>query len=233
MRTWERLRKVKAFFEAELCAGREFKIPAPATGQNARYGPSITDFTMGEPKVFLAWQPARPEEPGKVEPSDPISVAPSITVMPTAAYVRYVQEHRLDRYQKVHRTQDMGQSLALQILFTIYDPGVRLPGFADSMDAGTPDMSLLLDGTEPGLETLVNWMDDAMELLLRERTVPGTDLTLEDDNFMYSLYTDQSYIVDRRPLYQGFLNVEFKCYANIGNDKGRPSRAARLLDGME
>lgn len=231
MRTWERLRKTKAFFERELCAGREFKAPVPATGQNAMYGPSVTDFTTAEPRVFLAWQPARPNEPGQLDAHDPISIAPSITIMPCAAYARYVQEHRFDRYQKISRPQDMGQSLALQILFTIYEPGVRLPGFADSMDAGRADMSLFKDGTEPGLETLVNWMDDAMELILREKTVPGTDLILEDDNFMYSLYTDQTYIQDRRPLYQGFLNVEFKCYANTGNDNGRPSRATRLLDG--
>lgn len=233
MRTWERLRKTKAFFEKELCQGREFKCPKPSTGQNAIYGPNITDFTMAEPRAFLAWQPARPSEAGKVDSRDPISIAPSITIMPNAAYVRYTQEHRFDRYQKISRTQDMGQSLTLQILFSIYEPGVRYPGFADGMDAGHPDMSLLKDGTEPGLQTLVEWMDDAMELILRERTVPGTDLVLEDDNFMYSLYSDQAYIQDRRPLYQGFLNVEFKCYANQGNDNGKPTRAARLLDGLD
>ena len=233
MRTWERLRKTKDFFTEELCKGREFKAPVPATGRNAQYGPSVTDFTMAEPRVFLAWQPARPDEPGKLDARDPISIAPSITIMPTAAYVRYTMEHRFDRYNKIHRPQDMGQSLALQILFTIYEPGIRLPGFAESMEAGYADMSLFQDGTEPGLQTLVEWMDDAMELILRERTVPGTDLVLEDDNFMYSLYTDQAYIQDRRPLYQGFLNVEFKCYADIGNDKGKPSRAARLLDGLD
>lgn len=233
MRTWERLRKTKAFFERELCQGREFKCPKPATGQNALYGPDITDFTMAEPRVFLAWQPARPSESGLMDAKDPLSVAPSITIMPAAAYVRYTQEHRFDRYQNIHRSQDMGQSLVMQILFTIYEPGVRYPGFADGMDAGRPDMSLFKDGTEAGVETLVNWMDDAMELILRERTVPGTDLTLEDDNFMYSLYSDQTYIQDRRPLYQGFLNVEFKCYASPGNEHGKPTRADRLLDGVD
>ncbi|MBQ8088465.1 MAG: hypothetical protein IJ234_08605 [Clostridia bacterium] len=151
--------------------------------------------------------------------------------MPTTAYVRYTQEHRFDRYNKILRSQDMGQSLAMQILFTIYEPGIRLPGFAESIESGAPDMSLFKDGTEPGVQTLVEWMDDAMELILRERTVPGTDLILEDDNFLYSLYSDQQYIQDRRPLYQGFLNVEFKCYANYGSDKGRASRSDRLLDG--
>lgn len=233
MRTWERLWKTKRFFEEELCKGREFKAPVPATGANAQYGPHITDFTMAEPRVFLAWQPARPNEPGKVDPKDPISVAPSITIMPNAAVARYAPEHRFDRYQNVHRPQDLGQSLSLQILFTIYEPGVRLPGFADGFDAGQPDMSLLKDGTEPGLQTLVNWMDDGMELLLREKTVPHTDLILEDDNFLYSLYTDQTFIQDRRPLYQGFLFVEFKCHADTGSDHGKRSRIDRLLDEGE
>lgn len=233
MRTWERLRKTKAFFEEELCKGRLLKCPRPYMGQNAMYGPDICDFTEAEPRVFLAWQPARPNEPGKADSQDPISVAPSITIMPTASYVRYTMEKRFDRYKNISRSQDMGQSLSLQILFTVYEPGNRMPGFAESMESGKADMSLLQEGTEPGLQTLVEWMDDGMELLLREKTVPGTDLVLEDDNFMYSLYSDQMYIQDRRPLYQGFLNVEFKCYANTGSDHGRPSRAARLLDGLD
>jgi hypothetical protein len=119
----------------------------------------------------------------------------------------------------------------VQILFSVYEPGVRMPGFVDGLEQGKPDMSLLKDGTEPGLQTLVEWMDDAIELILRERTVPETDLTLEDDNFVYALYTDQAYITDRRPLYYGFLNVEFKGYANYGSDKGKKSRIDKLLDG--
>ena len=233
MRTWERLRKTKKFFHDELCVGRQMKCPVPATGQNGKYGPDIKNFTMAEPRVFLAWQPLKPNEPGKADPSDPFSVCPAITIMPAPSYARYVQEHRFDRYQNIHRSQEMGQSLTMQILFSVYEPGVRLPGFADGLENGHPDMSLMLDGTEAGLETLVNWMDDAIELLLRERTIPGTDLILEDDNMMYSLFTDQAYIVDRRPIYYGFLNVELKGYANKGSDHGKPTRADRLLDGID
>ena len=228
MRTFERLRKMKAWFEKELCEGRELKAPVPTQGNT--YAPSITDFTRTEPRVFLAWQPMRPNEPGKADASDPYSVCPAITIMPVSGYVRYVQEKRFDRYQKVHRPQEMGQSLTVQILFSVYEPGVRMPGFADGYDAKNPDMSLLKDGTEPGLMTLVNWMDDCMELLLRERTVPGTDLVLEDDTMTYSLYSDQAYVVDRRPLYYGFVNAEFKGYADAGSDHGRASRVARLLE---
>lgn len=233
MRTWERLRKMQQWLHDELCTGREYKCPTPQTGQNGNYGPDITDMRMAEPRVFLAWQPARSDEPGKADASSLYSICPSITIMPCASSVRYTPEHRFDRYNKVSRSQDMGQSLVVQLLFSIYEPGVRMPGFVDSLRGSSPDMSLFRDGTEPGLETLVNWMDDAMELILRERTVPGTDLMLEDDNFMYSLFSDQSYIVDRRPIYYGFLNVEFKGYASTGNDKGKSTRAARLLDGID
>ena len=229
MRTNERLRKMKAWFEKELCEGRELKAPVPSKGTT--YAPRITDFTRTEPRVFIGYQPMKPDEPGRADRADPYSVCPAITIMPISSYGRYVQEKRFDRYQKVHRPQEMGQSLMVQILFSVYEPGVRMPGFAESMDAGQGDMSLLKDGTESGLQTLFDWMDDCMELLLRERTVPGTDLVLEDDSLTYSLYTDQAYVVDRRPLYYGFVNAEFKCYADTGNDHGRPSRAARLLDG--
>lgn len=228
MRTYERLRKMQAWFEKELCEGRDMKVPVPT--QNPPYAPNITDFTRGEPRVFLAYQPMKPDEPGKADRSDPYSVCPAITIMPIVAPARYVQEKRFDRYQKVHRPQEMGQSLTVQILFSVYEPGIRYPGFADGMDAKQPDMSLLKDGTEAGVQTLFDWMDDCIELLLRERTVPGTDLVLEDDSLTYSLYTDQAYVVDRRPLYYGFVNAEFKGYADTGNDHGNKSRTARLLE---
>lgn len=231
MRSWERLRKMKAFLETEICKGRTYKCPVQNTGANAKYGPDITDFTRAEPRVFIGFQPMRPNEPGKADARDPYSVCPSITIMPSQDYARYVQEHRFDRYQNIHRTQDMGQGVSVQLLFCIYEPGIRYPGFAESMETGNPEMSLIHDGTEEGLKTLLNWMDDGIELFLRERTVPGTDLILEDDNFTYSLFTDQAYVVDRRPLYYGFLNVPFKGYASRGSDKGYRTRTDKLLDG--
>lgn len=231
MRSFERLKRTKEFFERELCAGREFKVPVPATGQNGQYGPDIKNFTYGEPRVFICWQPMKPNEPGRYDPSDPFSVCPAITIMPGRGYVRYVQEHRFDRYQNIHRSQEMGQSVCMTLLFSVYEPGIRMPGFVDGLEAGGADMALLTDGTEAGVETLLNWMDDAKELLLRWRTIPHTDLTLEDDNFMYSLFTDQEYIVDRRPLYYGFLTVEFKGHADNGSEHGRPTRVDAFLDG--
>ena len=233
MRTWERLSKMRDFLQREICDDREYKCPVPQTGANGQYGPQIIDFTRDKPRVFIGFQPMNPNEPGRADPSDPFSVCPAITIMPSPSYARYVEEKRFDRYNKFHRTQDMGQGCVVQILFSIYEPGVRHPGFAEGLESGEPDMSLMKDGTDAGLMTLFNWMDDAIELLLRERGVPGTDLILEDDTLIDSLFTDQSYVVDRRPLYYGFLNVEFKGFASRGNDHGKASRIDRLLDEGE
>ena len=67
---------------------------------------------------------------------------------------------------------------------------------------------------------MTDWMDDSMECLLRDKIIPGTDLFLdENENTMtYSLYTDQQYVVDRRPIYYGFINADFKCYAEAGKN---------------
>ena len=232
MRTYERLSKMRDFFYTELCMGREFKAPVPSPAQS--YGPVITDFTTAEPQVFIGWQPMRPNALGRVFAEDPWSVCPSITIMPGPSPARYVEEKRFDRYKGIHRTQDMGQSLCVTILFSIYEPGVRLPGLVEAMERGERDAwDFIEDGTESGVKTLTNWMDDAVELILRERNVPGTDLTLEDDNMVYSFYTDQNFIVDKRPLYYGYINVEWKGFASTGNDHGKPSKAQRLLDGID
>lgn len=222
MRATERYRKLKEWLEKELCAGRMMKTPAPDG--------DITKILTAEPKVYIALQPMQPDEPGRILTDDPYSVAPSITIMPIEGFVRHTEEYRFDRYSGYTRSQQMGQSLKVTILFTVYEPGIRTQEWIDSMHDGVPDMALMKDGTQNGLFTLFDWMDDAMELILRERTVPDTDLMLEDDTMTYSLFSDQTYVADTRPLYYGFLRVEFKGYANDGSDKGRRTRAARLLE---
>ncbi|MBR0408654.1 MAG: hypothetical protein IJI53_11500, partial [Clostridia bacterium] len=133
-------------------------------------------------------------------------------------YAKYMEEKRFDRYNNIHRPQEMGQHLAVSILFSVYEPGVRLPGFIDTVgEKGQGlDPSLILEGTEQGLFTLMNWMDDCMEKLLGQKMIPKTDLFVQEDTVTYSLYTDQSYVVDRRPIYYGFVNVVFGCHVNEG-----------------
>lgn len=207
MRFTERLVGLKEWTYKELCKGREMKAPA----ENMNIGV----IKKQEPTVYLAWAPSRIDAAGNVTEL-PISTVPGIIIMPNQTYAAYMEEKRFDRYNNVHRPQEMGQHLAVSILFSVYEPGIRLPGFADSVGekgAGL-DTSLILEGTEQGLFTLMNWMDDCMEKLLGQKMIPKTDLFVQEDTVTYSLYTDQNYVVDRRPLYYGFVNAVFGCYVN-------------------
>lgn len=229
MRTATRLLRVKKWFYKELCQGRQYKTPP--------IDQSITNTDTAEPRVYLGWQPlwsamqAQSGPPSYALSNDPFSVCPAITIMPGTMPLNNVPEKRFDQYRKIMRPKEMGSSLTLTILFSIYEPGIRLPGFSESLNSGQGvDKSLMLDATEEGLLTLMDWMDDAAELLIRERIVPGTDLVLDEESAIRSLFTDQNFVVDRRPIFYGFLIVDFKGHADKGTEKGAKSRIDRLLD---
>ena len=219
MRTVERLLGLKAWAVENLCAGREMKAPAPNN--------NIGEIVRQEPRCYLGYAPARADETGRFQ-EDPASVCPGIIIMPNPAYAKYMEEKRFDRYNNVHRPSMLGSHLSVSILFSVYEPGVRLPGFIDSMDEHGQglDMSLMMEGTEQGLFTLLDWMDDCKEALLRDKMIPKTDLSVEEETITYSLYTDQSYVVDRRPIFYGFVNVTFNGYADQG---ANPSTNQYLL----
>lgn len=203
MRTAERLLGLKAWVQRELCDGREMKCPAP--------GMDVTKIRRRTPDVHLGWAPTRANAG-----EEAVAACPGILIMPGQANARLAEEKRFDRYNNVARSQDYGQHLQVSMLFSVYEPGTRLPGFADSAgpQGHGADMSLLLEGTEQGLLTLMGWMDDAMTRLLGQRVIPNTDLSVEDASITYGLYTDQSYVVDKRPIYYGFVNASFACHAN-------------------
>ena len=212
MRTVERLKGLKAWIEKNLCDGRMMKAPPPDG--------SITDRRQQKPQCYLAWAPSRKDATGFYT-DDSISVAPGIIVMPRPAYAEYMEEKRFDRYNNIHRPQELGQHFAVSILFSVYEPGVRLPGFIESAENTGKgiDMSLIMEGTEQGLFTLYDWLDDCKQGLIRDKQIPGTDLMVEEDTITYSLYQDQNYVVDRRPIYYGFVNVSFMCNANVSVNK--------------
>lgn len=212
MRTSERLRKLKAWTYETLCKGREMKAPAPNF--------DIGQIRHTEPSVYLAWAPTRLDKMGHIIQSDSTNVCPGIIIMPNQTYAKYTEEHRFDRYNNIQRSQEMGQHLAVSVLFIVYEPGERLPGFVGHMgeQGENLDLSLIREGTELGLFTLMDWMDDCKSALLGAKFIPETDLFVEEATMTYSLYTDQSYVVDRRPLYYGFVNVSFACYAEEDNN---------------
>lgn len=206
MRTSERLRGLKTWTYDNFCKGKEMK--APAAGQD------FSKIKKQEPQCYIGWAPSRMDASGRLQ-EDAASVCPGILIMPNQAYGKYVEEKRFDRYNNIHRPQEMGDHLSVSILFSVFEPGIRLPGFEESVgeNGRGMDMSLLLEGTEEGLFTLLNWMDDYRAALLGAKSIPKTDLFLVEESLTYSLYTDQSYVVDRRPIYYGFINAIFACYA--------------------
>lgn len=207
MRFTERFRGLKAWTIEELCEGRSMKAP----GENMK----ITDIQWCEPNCYIAWAPAKMDNAGNLK-EIPASTIPGIIMMPNQQYAAYMEEKRFDRYNNIHRAKQMGQRLGITFLFSVYEPGVRLPGFVESAGAQGKglDTTLLLEGTEQGFFTLMNWMDDCMSALLGVKMIPHTDLFVDEESVTYSLYTDQNYVTDRRPLYYGFVNVVFGCYVN-------------------
>ena len=199
MKTRQRLTGLKTWLQTELCEGRKMKTP----------GEDLRDIRVTAPSVFLAWMPTRPDETGNVV-SNPVNVCPGILVMPNQSRTKTVEEKRFDRYENVKRPKELGQTLAVSILMSVYEPGIRMPGYVE-----TGDIRLVQEATEEGLYVLTDWMDELQEKLLSVGGIPDTDLFVNTDSMIYSLYTDQSFVVDKRPIYYGFVNVEFVCYANM------------------
>lgn len=211
MRDTERLKKLCEWTYNTVCKGRQMKTPAPNM--------DITQIRRQEPKVFLSFQPMRPDETNPTGDIDPLNVSPGIIVAPSFGYWKYMEEQRFDRYNNVHRPKEMGQSMSLQVLFFVYEDGVRLPGFVESAEVGPYDMSLIEEGTQEGFMTLMNWMNDFRDALLSQKTIPDTDMFLNEAQAGTAPYADQKFIADRRPAYIGITTITFQCHADEYNEE--------------
>jgi len=206
VRTEERLKKLRDWTYETVCKGRIMKAPAPNM--------DISKIVRQEPRAYIGYAPTRPDISIYSE-TDPLTAAPGIILAPVSGDVHYMEEKRFDRYNDVHRSKDMGQSLIVQAVFMVFEDGVRLPGFIDALERGEEfPMELLREGTEEGLFTLTNWMDDYKDALLSAGSIPGTDLVVNDEAFDYGWYSDQKFISDRRPVFIGMVTVKFQCYAD-------------------
>ena len=213
MRDTERLTKLCDWTYNAVCKGREMKTPAPNM--------DITQIRRQEPKVFLSFQPMRPDETNLFGERDlnPLNVSPGIIIAPNFQYWKYMEEQRFDRYNDVHRPKEMGQSLSCQVMFFVYEDGVRLPGFVESAEVGPYDMSLIMEGTQEGFLTLMNWMNDFRDALLSQKSIPGTDMFLNEPQAATAPYADQKFIADRRPAYIGITSITFQCHADEYNEE--------------
>ena len=206
MRTVTRLTRLGQWIYETCCKGREMKTPASSM--------DITEIARQEPKVYIGYHPMRPDQTADAE-KDLLNAAPCVLVMPVSSYAKYNELQYVDIRAQTKRPQEFGQTLTVQVLFSVYEDGVRMPGFIPAAKSGGGlDLSLIKEGTEEGLYLLLNWMDDFMEALLGVKIIPNTDMTVEEHTVTYSMYSDQKYISDRRPLFYGFVEVTFRCHAD-------------------
>lgn len=202
MLTRNRLLALKRWLEETVCKGRMLKAMSP--DQN------VSKIIEREPTVYLAGWPTRP---GTVyQEEDLTSVCPGILIAPNTANVKCVEDKRFDQYNGIHRPQEFGQWLNVTMLFVVYEPGIRLPGFMRS-DGGI-DMSRMAEGTEQGLFTLLDWIDECKAALLAQKTIPRSDLIVEEMSMEYGPLIQSDYIADKRPLFYGLINAKFQCFAN-------------------
>lgn len=214
MRTTLRLQRLQQWTYEKVCKGRLMKCPPP--------GFDITKYNAPvEPSVFIGYAPMRKDETGTLEKQDPLYVAPAITLLLDGSMAAYMEDKRFDRYNNVHRPKAYGQQVNIQALFSVYEDGIRMPGFLEKLEANPDDfdMSLIKEGTQEGLFTLLNWMDDFKDALLEATYIPGTDMMVNDESIVYTLREDQKYMTDNRPMYNGFVNVQFMCYVERGQNR--------------
>lgn len=205
MTTRERLLALKKWATDNLCQGKMLKAP----------GKDVTLDTYQEPRVYLAWPPSRGNQTGWGQP-DPVNVAPGILIAPGTLYAKKPETDSNDLYKKLHRPEELGEAQSFSLLFIVYEPGVRLPGFEDAAKKGMLDISKLEESTEEGLFTLTDWMDECKKKLMTSGGIPGTDMYLMARYLTAEPYSEGGYISDKRPYYYGFVSATFGGYSEKG-----------------
>lgn len=205
MRTRQRLTALRKFVQEAVCNDRLMKTP----GRDRDGREDILQIARQQPAAWLGFYPMRPDSSGVLRP-DPLNVCPGILISQIPDYAKFVEDERFDRYLNVHRSQELGQWLNINFLFSIYEPGIRLPGFVQSAETGL-DMSKLVEGTEEGVLTLADWMDDLKDALIAASTIPGTDMIVSEKSITYGPLIESGYIADKRPIFYGSVNARFQC----------------------
>lgn len=205
MLTRNRLLALKKWTIENVCKGKMLKT-LPEDGD-------ISKILRQEPPVYLQYWPKRRDETGAWVVT-PYNVCPGIIISLGQGQAQAVQEQRFDRYNHINRPKELGQTLTITVLFSVYEPGTRLPGFiASAKSEDGMDLSKITEGTEEGLFELTDWMDEFKDKLLAVKKIPESDLIVDEATITYSPYMDSEFVVDKRDCWYGFVNVKFNCYS--------------------
>jgi hypothetical protein len=189
MSTRKRLSALQEWAEDRLCKGRSMKTPGD------------TDFSVvyTQPRAFVALYPWRLTE------TTEYSIAPSILIIPDVSPAQDPRTYAYDRAEGVARSRDLGAQLNIRMIFCVYEPGERLEDLQTSLNP----VEDLMEVSNSGFFTLTDWMDEAAEQLLREKSIPGSDLFVYEDTIRWAPMMQEDAIVDQRPLYYGVLQAGF------------------------
>lgn len=204
MLTRQRLEALKEWLYDKTCVGREMKAP----------GKGINDIKYVTPQVYVGYYPARPTR-NMQAPSNTMdnASAPAILIMLTPSQAKNMEEERFDRYNNIHRPKEFGGKLNVMLLFSVYEPGTRLPGFDGNDPKG------IVDESTTGFYELTDWMDDVQRALVTVKSIPGTDMYVWDNTITYGPYIDGDYLADRRPYFYGTISLTFGYYAAEANTR--------------
>lgn len=216
MRTIHRMDELKRWTFDTICKGKQFKTPAKDG--------DVREVVRQEPQVFVGYFPTLLDSAGMAY-LNAMNVVPSILLMPSVTYAENNEEQRFDRYSNVHSPKKAGHMLSLQALFSIYEDGVRLPGFIDSAeDYDGYDFDKIVDGSREGVGLLFNWMEEFSEQLLGVEYIPNTDMCVIHNSLRYRMISDQHYINDKRPIYYGLVEVDFQCLTSESQSQNKNIR---------
>ena len=204
----ERMRALREWVYTRCCKGRTMKTPV-VRGRDL-------DVAWREPKCFGGdFYPAR-----ALDRRNPYSIAPSILVArishtPYAETMEY-----LDSRIKVSRPKELGNTLTINLIHTVYEPGERTEsGGGDPHEALATDESI-----DTGSLILGQWMEDTAAELAAALSVAG--MAVKRSSIVIEPLIENEAVSDRRPLYLGVVQATL-----VGVDRELPNpEISALLD---
>jgi hypothetical protein len=139
--------------------------------------------------------------------------APAILVLMKESGMRDT-EKRFDQYNHMKRPKVMGGMLSVQFVFVTYDPGHR----TEKSQAEQKNEEIEPNEEEAYIAAL-EWAEETMNKLISLGMVPGTDLTVSEEDARCGPLMQYGVLVDRRPLYYAVVECVFGCKVQKINNR--------------